>query len=148
MGKKGFFLRGSGRGSGSLKRGLATSFLLGGLGCLAALLYALQGGSETIYLSSFLVWWLAFSCFCGGLVAGIRGGSGLWLSSAPLGLVFAGFFLILFYGFAPRGVGAGELLVYLGGAAFLASAGALGGANWKSGLSPGRKKRQVTFSRR
>ncbi len=128
------------RGSGSLKKGLATSFFLGGSGCLAAFLYAvLQGESGTAYLSPFFGWWLALSCFCGGLAAGIRGGAGFWVRSAPIGLIFGGFFLLLLYAFAPESLGAGESLVYLGGAALLSSAGALGGAN----IKPGKKRRRV-----
>ncbi len=137
---KGFLVSGFGRGSGPLKSGLAASFLLGGTGCFAALLYAAWGTGGAVYLSSFLVWWLALSCLGGGCIAGLRGGAGFWLRSASIGVAFACFFLLPLYAFAPGSLDLRDWVVYPGGAALLSSAGALGGAN----LKPARNKKRGT----
>lgn len=119
------------RGTSALKRGLVTSFFLGSLGFLGAFLAVLVWGGETVYLSSFLNWWFAFSCLGGGIVAGFWGGAKFWLKAYQIGLSFGGIVLFLFFSLVPESLGVAEIFTYLGIAVFLSGTGALGGANWQ-----------------
>ncbi len=112
-----------------LGRGMAASFSLLFVGLIGALVYALASSEDTVWLSSFYVWWIALSCCFGGLIAGLRGGPGVWWPAGQIGVLGGGLILVLLVLVAPDGLGFGDLLIYLLLPAVLSCAGAVTGAN-------------------
>ena len=66
-----------------ISRGAATSLLLIVSGLAAALLCALTWGRGSIWLSPLICWWVALSCFTGGLITGLRGGPRSLVAGRP-----------------------------------------------------------------
>ncbi|MGD0153751.1 MAG: hypothetical protein ABSC17_08340 [Thermacetogeniaceae bacterium] len=112
-----------------LRRGMAASFSLLFVGLTGALVYALASSEEAVWLSSFCIWWVALSCCFGGLIAGLRGGPGVWWPAGQIGVLGGGLILVLLALLAPEGLGFGDLLIYVLLPAGLSCGGALAGAN-------------------
>lgn len=117
------------RGFASLKRGATASFLLIATGLAGALGYALASGQDSVWLSPFCTWWVALSSCIGGLVAGMRGGPGVWWPAGQIGVLGGGLVLAALALLAPESLGPGDLLTYCLLPAGLSCAGALAGAN-------------------
>jgi hypothetical protein len=127
------------RGATPLKRGVAASSLLIVVGAAGALAYALVCGRDSVWLSSFIFWWVALSCCAGGLMAGLRGGPGVWWPAGQIGVLGGGLVLVLLALIAPESLGLGDLLTYGLLPAGLSCAAALAGANLRA-TEAGRRK--------
>jgi hypothetical protein len=135
------------RGATPLKRGVTASFLLIVVGVAGALAYALVCGRDSIWLSSFIFWWVALSCCAGGLMAGLRGGPGVWWPAGQIGVLGGGLVLVLLALIAPESLGLGDLLTYGLLPAGLSCAAALVGANLRA-TEAGRRKSATGKNRR
>jgi hypothetical protein len=127
------------RGATPLKRGVTASFLLIAAGVAGALAYAAVCGRDSVCLSSFISWWVALSCCTGGLIAGLRGGPGVWWPAGQIGVLGGGLVLVLLALIAPESLGFGDLLTYALLPAGLSCAAALAGANLRA-TEAGRRK--------
>jgi hypothetical protein len=135
------------RGATPLKRGAAASFLLIVVGVVGALGYALVCGQDSVWLSSFIFWWVALSCCAGGLMAGLRGGPEVWWPAGQIGVLGGGLVLVLLALIAPDSLGFGDLLTYGLLPAGLSCAAALAGANLRATEAGRRKSRAGKNSR-
>ncbi len=117
------------RGAAPLKRGAAASFLLIVAGVAGALAYALACGRDSVWLSSFISWWVALSCCAGGFMAGLRGGPRVWWPAGQIGVLGGSLVLVLFALIAPESLGLGDLFTYGMLPAGLSCVAALAGAN-------------------
>jgi hypothetical protein len=120
------------RGRTPVKRGVAASFSLIVVGLSGALVYALAWGRGAVWLSLFIACWVSLSCCFGGLMAGMRGGSGVWWPAGQIGVLGGSLVLVLLALLAPASLGFGDLLTYCLLPAGLSCAGALAGANLRA----------------
>jgi hypothetical protein len=118
---------------------MAASFLLTVAGLAGALVYALAWGRGAVWLSLFISCWVSLSCCAGGLMAGLRGGSGVWWPAGQIGVLGGGLVLVLLALLAPESLGFGDLITYCLLPAGLSCAGALAGANLRVIEARGRK---------
>lgn len=116
-------------GLAPLRTGMATSLLLIGAGFFMALIYILVWGRGLVWLSPLCAWWISLSCAGGGLMAGLRGGPGVWWPAGQIGVLGGGLVLVLLALVAPESLGFGDLLTYVLLPAGLSCGGALAGAN-------------------
>jgi peptidoglycan/LPS O-acetylase OafA/YrhL len=117
---------------------VTASFLLIVAGVAGALAYALTCGHNSVWLSSFIFWWVALSCCAGGLLAGLRGGPRVWWPAGQIGVLGGGLVLVLLALIAPESLGLGDLLAYGLLPAGLSCLAALAGANLRA-TEAGRK---------
>jgi hypothetical membrane protein len=116
------------RGS-ALLLGAGTSILLFFVGGLLVAVYVFLSSKSTYYLSSYFTYALFVSVFCGGYVAGQKGGIRNWVPAGLIGVCTGGLALTLIYMLFPVAPGIRELLALLVLPAFFSSTGALAAAN-------------------
>lgn len=109
------------RGS-ALLLGAGTSFLLALGGAAVALVYIFLSKGNAYYLSPYFRLVFFVSVFCGGLMAGYRGGIRCWVPAGIIGLLWG---LVLMVVFPHRSAAFGLLVL----PAVCSSAGALLAAN-------------------
>ncbi len=120
---------------GKTKRGYAlllgagTSFLLVLAGVLLALLYVLFSSKGTYYLSSYFTCVFFVSVFCGGYVAGQKGGIRSWVPAGLIGFCTGGLLLVLLSALFSTGPGIRELFSLLLIPTLLSSTGSLVASN-------------------
>lgn len=113
----------------ALLLGVGTSLLLAFVGALLAAVYIFLSNKGTYYLSSYFIWVLFLSVFCGGYVAGQKGGIRNWVPAGLIGVCTGGLTLTLIYLLFLVAPGVRELLALLLLPAFFSSTGALVAAN-------------------
>jgi hypothetical protein len=116
------------RGS-ALLLGAGTSIFLVFIGMILAAIYVLFSSKGTYFLSSYFTIVLFLSVFCGGYVAGHKGGIGNWVPAGLIGVCTGGLALTLIYMLFPVAPGVRELLALLLLPAFFSSTGALVAVN-------------------
>lgn len=116
-------------GFAPLRTGMAVSLSLIAAGLAGALVYALTRGQGPVWLSPFYAWWISLSCAAGGLVAGLRGGPGVWWPAGQIGVLGGGLVLVLLVLLAPESLGFSDLFTYVLLPAGLSCASALASAN-------------------
>jgi len=113
----------------ALLLGMGASFLLLLAGVALAFLYAIFSDQAIIHLSFYFTCVFFLSVFCGGYVAGIKGGIRNWVAAGLIGPITGGMVLFLFYSTAFFIPGLSELLTMVLLPAFVSSTGALLAAN-------------------
>jgi putative membrane protein (TIGR04086 family) len=116
------------RGS-ALLLGAGTSIFLVFIGMILAAIYVLFSSKGTYFLSSYFTIVLFLSVFCGGYVAGHKGGIRNWVPAGLIGVCTGGLALTLIYMLFPVAPGVRELLALLLLPAFFSSTGALAAVN-------------------
>jgi hypothetical protein len=134
------------KGPAPILTGLAAALSLIVAGSGGALAYALARGGGIVWISPFLSWWVALSCGAGGLIAGRRGGPGVWWLAGQIGLLGGGLVLALLALLVPESLGPGDLFTYCLLPAGLSCAGALAGANMMVRLAPRERPASRAFS--
>ncbi|HAA89958.1 MAG TPA: hypothetical protein DCE07_05230 [Peptococcaceae bacterium] len=120
---------------------MAASFFVLVLGFFAAFCYTLYCRQEVVFLSPFLTWWFAFSCFFGGFATSARTRATPWKGAAKLGLFLSCFILFFCLALFPVAPGVLEVVGFFLCGVFLSCAGSLAGTNWSASREtlPGRR---------
>lgn len=122
----------------ALLLGAGTSILLFFVGVLLALVYIFFSNKSTYFLSSYFAIVFLLGVFCGGYVAGQKGGIRNWVPAGLIGVCTGGLALAVLYMLVPLAPGVRELLTMLVLPVFFSSTGALAAAN------RGRRHQQLT----